>query len=92
MSRLRQRSFLAFPTKKPASEPSEAGIILLRSRPYLPVGAGVAVPAAGLFSPQQAETPSVAAAKATKVKYFTIFISASIKGRLGLETRLEKAI
>jgi len=45
----------------------------------------------GAFSPQQAETPSVAAAKATKAKYFTMFISASIKGRLELETRLEKA-
>jgi len=33
-------SFLAFPTEAPASEPTEAGVILLRSRPYLPVGAG----------------------------------------------------
>ena len=31
---------LALPTETPASEPTEAGVILLRSRPYLPVGAG----------------------------------------------------
>ena len=68
-------SFLAFPTEAPASEPTEAGVILLRSRPYLPVGAGGGG-GGGAFSPQQAETPSVAAAKATEVKYFTMFISA----------------
>ena|SRR5438105_2209195 len=69
---------LAFPTEEPASEPTEAGVILLRSRPYLvrPVG-GAGGGGGGAFSPkQQAESPSVAAAKATKVKYFTIFISA----------------
>jgi len=81
LSRLRQRSFLAFPTENPASEPTEAGVILLRSKPYLwtvylPVGAGGGGGGGGAFSPQQqAETPSVAAAKATKVKYFTMFIS-----------------
>jgi hypothetical protein len=89
LSRLRQRPFLAFPREEPASEPTEAGIILLRSRPYLVKAGGGA--GGGAFSPQQAETPSVAAAKATKAKYFTMFISASIKGRLELETRLEKA-
>jgi hypothetical protein len=67
----------AFPKEAPASEPTEAGVFLLRSRPYLervslPVGAGGG--GGGAFSHQQAETPSVAAVKAAKTKYLTKFI------------------
>jgi hypothetical protein len=75
----KQRSFLAFPTGKPASDPTEAGVMLVGSRPYLtaslPVGAGGGGGGGGGLG-QQAERPSAAAAKATKVQYFTIFIRA----------------
>jgi hypothetical protein len=68
----------ASPKEAPASELTEAGVLLLlRSRPYLerlslPVGAGGG--GGGAFSHQQAETPSVAAVKAAKTKYLTKFI------------------
>jgi len=46
------------------------------SRPYLErLGAG-ACGGGVSFSPQQAEMPSAAAAKAIKAKYFTVFIGA----------------
>jgi hypothetical protein len=63
--------------EKPASESTEAGLINPARfvRPYLPVGAGGGGGAGGgVVPPQQPENPSVAAAKATRVKYFTIFI------------------
>ena len=68
-------ALFAFPKEAPASELPEAGAILLTSRPclerlYLPVGAGGGGGGAS-FGPQQAETPSVAAAKATNVRYLT---------------------
>jgi hypothetical protein len=55
--------------------------VRLRPRPYLemiyfPVGAGGGGGGGG--GAQQAETPSVAAAKATRVKYLTMFIRRSI--------------
>jgi hypothetical protein len=40
-----------------------------------PVGAGAGGGGAAFWPKQQAETPSVAAAKATKEKYLKIFIS-----------------
>jgi hypothetical protein len=53
--------------------------MLVGSRPYLtaslPVGAGGGGGGGGGLG-QQAERPSAAAAKATKVQYFTIFIRA----------------
>jgi hypothetical protein len=65
---------LAFPKEEPASELTEAGAILLTSRPcleglYLPVGAGGGGGGGAGAGPQQAETPSIAAAKATNVRY-----------------------
>ena len=69
-------ALFAFPKEEPASEPTEAGAILLTSRPclerlYLPVGAGGGGGGGGGAPPQQAERPSVAAAKATNVRYLT---------------------
>jgi hypothetical protein len=53
LSRLKQLSFLAFPTKKPASEPTEAGFISegrdLIWREFLYQSAPVVVP--GVVSP-----------------------------------------
>jgi hypothetical protein len=64
--------------KAPTSESTEAGAILLGSKPYwtasLPVGGGGGGGGGG--GAQHAEIPSAAAAKATKVKYLTIVICA----------------
>jgi hypothetical protein len=74
---LKQLSFFAFSKENPPQSQLRRVYFFLRSRPYLErplerLGAG-----GGAFSlEQQAETPSAAAAKATKVKYFTIFIRA----------------
>jgi hypothetical protein len=63
--------------KTPASEPTEAGVMLLASSHYLervslPAGGGGG---GGAFSvKQQPETPSVTAAIATKARYVKIFI------------------
>ena len=60
---------------------TEAGLINPpRSvRPYLPVGAGGGGGGGGGVPPQQPANPSVAAAKATRAKYFTIFIRLAFK-------------
>jgi hypothetical protein len=76
---LKQRLlFLHSQRENPPQSQLRRVYFFLRSRPYLErplerLGAA----GGGAFSlSQHAETPSVAAAKATKVKYFTIFIRA----------------
>jgi hypothetical protein len=64
--------------EKPAPElRTEAGASPRQVRPYLeyPVVAGAGGGGGGVSFFAQAETPSAAAAKATKVKYFAMYIS-----------------
>jgi hypothetical protein len=64
--------------EKPAPElRTEAGANPCKVRPYLeyPVVAGAGGGGGGVSFFAQAETPSAAAAKATKVKYLTMYIS-----------------